>query len=126
VMPVFRPRFARSFLSIPHETWPPPEPPSARLTYPPPRAHLGSTAASTTISTTPRASLVRHHRRDSDSANTPRVTHARSLPTRVVRVSTRPFRERLDDSTSSHGRPLKKPARRRVRVPEPDRSHPLF
>ena len=59
VMPVFRPRFARSFLSIPHETWPPPEPPSARLTYPPPRAHLGSTAASTTISTTPRASLVR-------------------------------------------------------------------
>ena len=109
VMPVFRPRFARSFLSIPHETWPPPAPPSARLTYPPPRAHPGSTAASTTISTTPRASLVRRHRCDSDSANTPRVAHARSLPPHPRRSCLdASVRERLDDSTSAHGRPLKK------------------
>jgi hypothetical protein len=98
VMPVFRPRFARSFLSIPHETWPPPAPPSARLTYPPPRAHPGSTAASTTISTTPRASLVRLPRRDLALHPARRARAVAPRPTRLVRVSTRPCRERLGET----------------------------
>ena len=46
VMPVFRPRFARSFLSIPHETWPPPAPPTARR----PRRQGSSSSSSSSSS----------------------------------------------------------------------------